>query len=1220
MTTSPTHHRPSPVEQATRLPCANAPRSANSPIAPASPRKTENGKRKTLLLALALLLAPASQAATFTVTTATDTGAGSLRQALTDAAAAPGADTITFAPALSGQTIPADILVLAGSANTSAFVIEDTDGVTIDALDLPAGFTITKHNAADACRLFYIKPAGKLTLKGLTLANAGGALPGSTDTTIPGGCIFNAGTLDLERCTLNGNVGNTGGALYTGGTATLSQCTLTANIGDTGAGIYNAGALRVSFCTIAENDAESVGGGIYANQPMTLEGSILAGNTGSEGADLYNPAVVTRDGTNLVEFASSPYNYAGVGAFIAAPALLAPLDNYGGPTKTMPPLPNSPAVDQAVPTAPTPLTIDQRGYPRPLGPRPDLGAVEGRVVIVTTTTDELDPPGQPGTGYSLREAIRDVAAGGTITFDRGLFAGPDAAANTLLLTLGPLNAQKSCTLDGKINPGGITILHQLAITTQPQPLTVGASAPASFSITATAISGGLAYQWRKNDTTILASTAASHSIASAVEADEGAYDVLLSEAPAPGTLTLQNVALTPASATSQPASLIVDTSPIVPQRQPVSNMLAIGDSHTLSVIAVGPATPPVTYQWKKNGKAIRGAKKSTYLIKKAALANAGAYTCVMKSGLSIVTSTTAEIGVVDARPKIANLVIGKAFATKAIAAGNGLTFAWKKNGMAIPGQTAKPFQIKPLTVADEALYTCAITGLAGTYADAKPTTVRVAEVAPQLVLPLAPVAANIGQSYFYQIPTIPTPGALATSYSITGMPSGLKLNATTGLITGRPLITNPNGFPLIVKAKNAKGSTAPASVTLMVNAMPKGTIGSFIGPMARSPLNDNLGGRFDLTTTASGFFSGSIVIGARRIAFTNKLLVSSGATDMILSGALTGITMADKTPLTAYIEVYAAEQYARLTLVRASDGLSLVTDAWRNPWVALSNPALYKAAFDFEAYYTIRLDAGIGGLASPSGFGFASFSLGKFGQIALIGKLPDGSVITGSSFVGNKGEMIVHHLLYKGKGSYVGQLTLLTGATVSANSVLGSPTWLKLPGLPKSKDPLYKAGFGPLTVEVEGSPYTAPTAGQRVLALPAAIAPATNANLAFSEGTIAGMADFQQPLRIDNPKPTGLTNKAFVAPFDLKAALNPNPNKVALPKLDAAKGSFSGSYTLPGTHPITGKPLNRLAPFFGQIVKIGASTQGYGFFLLPTLPAPAPAIPAKLSGVVELLP
>ena len=54
--------------------------------------------------------------------------------------------------------------------------------------------------------------------------------------------------------------------------------------------------------------------------------------------------------------------------------LLAPLNNYGGPTPTMALLPGSPAIDAGV-TVPG-VTTDQRGVPRPQGSAPDIGAFE----------------------------------------------------------------------------------------------------------------------------------------------------------------------------------------------------------------------------------------------------------------------------------------------------------------------------------------------------------------------------------------------------------------------------------------------------------------------------------------------------------------------------------------------------------------------------------------------------------------------------------------------------------------------------------------------------------------------------------------------------------------------------------------------------------------------------------------------------------------------------
>ena len=61
-------------------------------------------------------------------------------------------------------------------------------------------------------------------------------------------------------------------------------------------------------------------------------------------------------------------------------------------------------------------------------------------------------------------------------------------------------------------------------------------------------------------------------------------------------------------------------------------------------------------------------------------------------------------------------------------------------------------------------------------------------------------------------------------------------------------------------------------------------------------------------------------------------------------------------------------------------------------------------------------------------------------------------------------------------------------------------------------------------------------------------------------------------------------------------------------------GVFSGSFIIPGT-------LARTAPFFGQIVTVGTITQGYGDYLLPTVPGTGQTVVTspKLSGTVQLL-
>src|SRR5437667_4758637 len=78
--------------------------------------------KNLLSLALCLACCFAATAATFTVTTTDDAGAGSLRQAILDANANPGADTITFNISGSGLHTISPLSVLP----------DITDPVTID--------------------------------------------------------------------------------------------------------------------------------------------------------------------------------------------------------------------------------------------------------------------------------------------------------------------------------------------------------------------------------------------------------------------------------------------------------------------------------------------------------------------------------------------------------------------------------------------------------------------------------------------------------------------------------------------------------------------------------------------------------------------------------------------------------------------------------------------------------------------------------------------------------------------------------------------------------------------------------------------------------------------------------------------------------------------------------------------------------------------------------
>jgi len=352
--------------------------------------KSKNVLCPLLSLLLMLFLAGGATASAQVVTNTADSGPGTLRSAITNAAS--GA-VITFDPSLSGATITL--------SNTLAI----NTNLTIDASALPGGLQI---NGNHAVQIFNVASNITVFLNSLTITGGADAVGGGiyNDGTVTlnqctlsgnvaasfygspgGGGIFNYyGTLTMNQCTLSGNDaisvdGSPGGGgiwnLY--GTLTMNQCTLSGNSARTGGGILNdGGTATLNQCTLSGNSTENggYGGGICNEYRAVMTNTIVGGNSGSLGADIYNdaPSTLTYGGSNLVQSVLGPGGFEGPAPLTNAPDL-APLGNYGGPTQTMPPLPGSPAIGAGSVAANT-FSTDQRGYPRTQNGLIDLGAVE----------------------------------------------------------------------------------------------------------------------------------------------------------------------------------------------------------------------------------------------------------------------------------------------------------------------------------------------------------------------------------------------------------------------------------------------------------------------------------------------------------------------------------------------------------------------------------------------------------------------------------------------------------------------------------------------------------------------------------------------------------------------------------------------------------------------------------------------------------------------------
>ena len=139
-------------------------------------------------------------------------------------------------------------------------------------------------------------------------------------------------------------------------------------------------------------------------------------------------------------------------------------------------------------------------------------------------------------------------------------------------------------------------------------------------------SGVLTYQWRKNGVAIPGATKPSYVNTSALVGDTADYDVLVYDGS--GNLFLSDV-----------ATVRQNSVPAITQ-QPQSQSITAGGSASFSVVATGAGT--LSYQWRKDGKAISGANAPTYITTGSYNAT---YAVVVSNAAGSVMSNTAALTV-----------------------------------------------------------------------------------------------------------------------------------------------------------------------------------------------------------------------------------------------------------------------------------------------------------------------------------------------------------------------------------------------------------------------------------------------------------------------------------------------------------------------------------------------------------------------------------------------
>jgi predicted outer membrane repeat protein len=345
-----------------------------------------------------ILSASSSWAATHFVANLNDSGDGSLRYAVSSASAG---DTIKFG-------VTGTITLTSGKID-----------INKDLAIIGPGAPVLAISGNNASQIFNVFTGKKLDISGLTIRNG---------TDLVGGAILNFGNLKIADCEFIDNTATSiGGAIYAdqGGSTVISRTTFSNNSAANGGGaiLTSAGALTIIDCTFSGNDANyggaiatahegsliirnstfynntaESGGAIAANDDrntVTLLNSTFSDNNSPSGSALYIHPGVTVNATNTI-FANSTLGancnnaITGINSYNLDFGGPSPLNNcgagntgdpkffgfyyYGGETATMPILFDSAAYNAGSPVN-FPST-DQRGWPRPYGVAPDIGAYE----------------------------------------------------------------------------------------------------------------------------------------------------------------------------------------------------------------------------------------------------------------------------------------------------------------------------------------------------------------------------------------------------------------------------------------------------------------------------------------------------------------------------------------------------------------------------------------------------------------------------------------------------------------------------------------------------------------------------------------------------------------------------------------------------------------------------------------------------------------------------
>jgi hypothetical protein len=222
--------------------------------------------------------------------------------------------------------------------------------------------------------------------------------------------------------------------------------------------------------------------------------------------------------------------------------------------------------------------------------------------------------------------------------------------------------------------------------------------------------------------------------------------------------------------------------------QPVSQYNTGTRNASFTVMAAGLA--PLSYQWQQNGTNIAGATNSVLVLTNILTSQAGVFSVTVSNSLGTVTSANVELPPVWrqpfflAQPQSQNIACGNNVTFQTVADGTKpLSYQWQFAGTNIVNATNAVLTLNSITGANAGPYTIVVTN--GNGSATSQAAVLSVFGQPPLITSALTASGKQGSSFSYTITGILNP----TSFSASGLPNGLNVNTTNGVISGTPLVS-----------------------------------------------------------------------------------------------------------------------------------------------------------------------------------------------------------------------------------------------------------------------------------------------------------------------------------------------------------------------------------------------------------------------------------------------